>query len=57
MHPQLPLTSARRERILSKLQKASARRMKIKKRTGQELESASAWCGLWMHALGIQRFF
>ena len=56
MHVQYPLTEEKRARILAKLDKASKRRLKIKKRTGPEVEAASFWCAIWILALGIRPF-
>jgi hypothetical protein len=56
MHVQYPLTEAKYNRIRAKLEKASERRMKIKKRKGPEVEAASCWCAIWIMALGIRPF-
>ena len=56
MHVQYPLTAAKRARILARAAKAMERRVKIKKRTGLELERACAWCAVWMMALGVRKF-
>lgn len=56
MHVQYPLTEAKRARILARAWKAMERRVKIKKRTGLELERACAWCAVWMMALGVRKF-
>jgi len=56
MHVQYPLSDAKYARILAKLGKATERRTKIKKRKGPEVERASAWCAIWLIALGIRPF-
>ncbi len=56
MHVQYPLSDAKYARILAKAGKAGERRAKIKKRKGPEVERASAWCAIWLIALGIRQF-
>lgn len=56
MHVQYPMSESKRMRIISKAEKAIARRMTIKKRKGPELELACRWCAIWMAATGITQF-
>jgi len=56
MHVKYPLSEAKRARILTKSEKAVARRMKIRKRSGPDVERAAHWCALWMMALGVRQF-
>lgn len=56
MYVQYPMSASKRERIIRKSEKAIARRMKIKKRKGPELERACAWCAIWMSAIGVRQF-
>lgn len=56
MHVKYPLSETKHARILAKSEKAVRRRMKIRKRKGNEVETAAAWCAIWMCALGIRQF-
>jgi hypothetical protein len=56
MHVQYPLSEAKRARILKKSELAAQHRMKIRKRSGSEVERAAHWSALWLMALGVRKF-
>ncbi|HDR9165950.1 hypothetical protein QZM42_34115 [Burkholderia vietnamiensis] len=56
MRVQYPLSEAKHARILAKAEKAVQRRMKIRKRSGMDVERAARWWALWMTALGVRQF-
>lgn len=55
MHVRYPLSEIKHARLLKKSQLAVQRRMKIRKRSGNEVERAARWCAIWLMALGIRQ--